>query len=389
MNKLLSIIVPVYQTKEYLKQCVDSILNQKYQNIEIILVDDGSTDGSAQLCDELAKTHNRVSVLHRENQGPYQARKLGVANSSGDLVTFVDSDDWLEEDVYQDLMSVYEKSNPDLMAFAYRCNQDGDCSETSYSEGLYCRKDIEDKILPEMMFDIQAGGRKLNPSVCCKIFKKGLYEKVTKDVDARITLGEDAIVTYPAMCIAESIYISNKPYYHYRVNQTSCTHVFSLDRVEEVKLFQKNITALLAEYGPDFNFKLQIDCYVRTFLEMMIFNWYGIHRSAAMYAFPYRQIKPNARVQLYGAGEVGKSYFCSLKQSQYAEIVGWYDKNATSESSYGGVKISPPEDILQEIADIIIIAIRDLKSAEAIRESLISLGVDEKKIFWEKPINNI
>lgn len=389
MSELLSVIVPVYQTKEYLPICIESILNQNYQNIEIILVDDGSSDGSAELCDDMKKMDKRIKVIHSQNRGLYQARKLGVLNAMGHLITFVDSDDWIEKNIYQDMMWAYDEYKPDIIAYAYRINEFGICSECFYSEGYYSKNEIVSKIIPDMIMNYQYGARKLNPSVCCKIFKKEIYKKVTENIKGRITLGEDAMVTYPAMCVAESVYISNRPYYHYRMNEKSSTHVFPLERIEEIEMFQKGITELMKLHGSNYDFSLQIDCYVRHLLEMFIVNRYGIHRTATMYVFPYRQIDPNSKVQIYGAGEVGKSYYLSLKQTQYAEVIGWYDKSANEMNTYDGQEILAPESIIEKDADKIIIAICDCQAASDISEYLLSLGIDEKKIFWKQPVLNI
>lgn len=388
-EELLSIIVPVFQTKEYLPTCIESILNQGYQNIEIILVDDGSTDGSSEECEVIKKKDSRIKVIHTLNKGPFQARKMGVENAQGRVVTFVDSDDWIDKGIYQEMMMYYDKYAPDVIAYAYRINESGACSECSYPEGIYSQKEIERKIMPNMMMVYPEGERKLNPSVCCKIFKREIYEKVTKDVADRITLGEDALVTYPAMCIANSVYISNKIYYHYRMNETSCTHIYSWEKLEEIKSFQTNMTRLMSRYGALYNFSLQMDCYVRSFLEAFLVNKYGIHRTASTYLFPYKGIAPDSKVQIYGAGEVGKSYYCSLKQTRYAELVGWYDQNYSGIDMYDGEKIRSPEKIIEAEADTIIIAVLNPQIALDIREYLLSMGVDQRKIFWEKPLLTI
>ena len=96
-EELISIIVPVYNVEEYLKECIDSIINQTYKRIEIILVDDGSTDKSGKICDDYAKIDKRIKVVHKENGGLSDARNVGISVSSGKYIAFVDSDDWVEK----------------------------------------------------------------------------------------------------------------------------------------------------------------------------------------------------------------------------------------------------------------------------------------------------
>ena len=95
MTDLISIVVHVYNVAEYLHECIDSIINQTYKNIEIILVDDGSTDNSGEICDEYAKKDNRIIVVHQENKGPNSARKKGIIIAKGNYIGFVDGDDWI------------------------------------------------------------------------------------------------------------------------------------------------------------------------------------------------------------------------------------------------------------------------------------------------------
>lgn len=113
-NSLISVIVPVYNVKPYLEKCVASIVNQTYKNLEIILVDDGSTDGSGLLCDQFAQKDKRIKVIHKKNGGLSDARNAGMEVSTGDFIAFVDSDDWLDIDMYEILLSNIRKTNSDV-----------------------------------------------------------------------------------------------------------------------------------------------------------------------------------------------------------------------------------------------------------------------------------
>ena len=116
-EELISIIVPVYNVEEYLKECIDSIINQTYKRIEIILVDDGSTDKSGKICDDYAKIDKRIKVVHKENGGLSDARNVGISVSSGKYIAFVDSDDWVEKTMYKKCI-VYVKSMMLIYAYA-------------------------------------------------------------------------------------------------------------------------------------------------------------------------------------------------------------------------------------------------------------------------------
>jgi glycosyltransferase involved in cell wall biosynthesis len=116
---MLSIIVPVYNVKPYLSRCLDSIIHQTYKNLEIILVDDGSTDGSDQICDDYAQKDKRIVVIHKSNGGLSSARNAGLDIARGDLIGFVDSDDWIAPDTYTSVFECYTKTGADIIAFGY------------------------------------------------------------------------------------------------------------------------------------------------------------------------------------------------------------------------------------------------------------------------------
>lgn len=117
--KKVSVIVPVYNVEKYLRKCVESIKNQTYQNLEIILVDDGSTDCSGKICDDLSQTDDRIVVIHKENGGLSDARNVGMDASSGDYIGFVDSDDYIDKDFYEILVANLEKCNADVSCCRY------------------------------------------------------------------------------------------------------------------------------------------------------------------------------------------------------------------------------------------------------------------------------
>ena len=113
-KKLISVIVPVYNSEKYVNRCIDSILNQTYENLEVILIDDGSSDGSLKICESWAEKDNRIKILKQKNSGVSSARNLGIENASGDYVAFVDNDDWLRPEMYETMLSLAEKEKSDV-----------------------------------------------------------------------------------------------------------------------------------------------------------------------------------------------------------------------------------------------------------------------------------
>ena len=114
MSKLVSIVVPVYNVEKYLERCVDSLINQTYKNIEIILVDDGATDNSGELCDKLLFKDSRIKVFHKLNGGLSDARNYGINQATGEYLLFVDSDDWVENEIVEKLYNSIEQNSADI-----------------------------------------------------------------------------------------------------------------------------------------------------------------------------------------------------------------------------------------------------------------------------------
>ena len=165
-HPLLSVIVPIYNVEDYLNECIESIIKQTYKDLEIILVDDGSTDKSGIICDEYVKKDGRICVIHKTNKGLLEARLTGVEKAKGKYITFVDSDDWIVENMYEDLLRTLETSNAEIVICGiYRYWNE---SEIAYDipcldERVYKRRDIERKIIPFMLWNICKGRKELDP----------------------------------------------------------------------------------------------------------------------------------------------------------------------------------------------------------------------------------
>ena len=187
---LLSVIVPVYNTEMYLKQCVDSILSQTYQHIELILVDDGSTDNSGKICDQYAEKDRRIQVIHQVNQGVSAARNAALDIAKGEFLGFVDSDDWVDPDMYQVLIQKAEDEHADVVACGMRVNDEsgrgtrnflngeGEYNQTELLKGLFDRPN-------------QQGG-----SCCNKIYRRALISDIR--YNPSLIMAEDWI--YLFMC---------------------------------------------------------------------------------------------------------------------------------------------------------------------------------------------
>ena len=239
-SSLISVIVPVYNVQQYLPQCVESILAQTYQRLEIILVDDGSTDGSGRVCDELAQRDNRIQVIHKPNGGLSDARNAGTKVCNGTFVFYLDSDDYLEQDAIMALVSIQSESHAEVVIGNY----------------FYTYSDREDIAQPETG-TIQKNNRKEAISLLMqgKLQTFAWGKLIRADIAKRHPfpvgkLFEDHFWTHLVFQDCETVVYSSKPMVHYRQRGNSISYTFNLKRLDIIEGWRERIVFLQQEY-PD------------------------------------------------------------------------------------------------------------------------------------------
>ena len=242
----VSIIVPIYNVEAELRKCVSSILAQTYRDIEVILVDDGSPDNCSAICDEFASKDDRVVVIHKENGGLVNARKSGLEKSTGRFISYVDGDDWIEEDFIQNLVDCQQKYNVDIVAagFAKDIGDDSERFTNVIPSGFYDKKRMIAEVYPRMI----CAGPYFYFGICSyvwnKLFKKELLYDCQMAVDPRISIGEDTAVVFPVLLKASTLYISdNNSYHYYQKAYSMLKSVDSLEREKEKVAWLNNYLA--------------------------------------------------------------------------------------------------------------------------------------------------
>lgn len=369
-------------------KCFRSILDQSYKNFEVILVNDGSTDLSKNICEKYETLDSRVKLINIIHSGSFQARKAGIDLAIGEYITFLDADDWIEQGAFEFAGTKLNKEpDIDLMTYAYISSDV--VEKNNYDEGIYYRDEIENTIINTMMFDSSIGKRRLNPSLCTKFIKSEILKAIHKDVSTIITLGDDAIVTYSAVCMSKKIAIYNNPFYHYESNKNSSTHVFPLESMQYISNFQNTIMEKMKEYRYLEKMQEQIDNYTRTLLSMFIKDWFCFELNAIPFLLSLDALRDCSKVLVYGAGVVGKSFVKQITLSKVFILSGWIDKKYQVMSEYMGIKIDSPENIKDFEFDRIIIAIENEEIAKQIELELIQkYKVADNKIYWTKPIRS-
>lgn len=225
MNKIepiVSVIVPVYNVELYLKRCLDSIIKQTLANIEIILVDDGSTDNSGKICDEYLRVDSRIKVIHKKNGGLSSARNAGLDIASGKCVGFVDSDDWITDDFYEILYKLMKKNNADIVSCDYKIVHN---ELKKLHAKKTCKKNdiclyVDEKIGIQYLKSITKGGC-TDASCCTKLYKKEAVDKI-RFINGIIH--EDVIFNWQIIKKATKYVKFNNGMYFYYMNNESITN---------------------------------------------------------------------------------------------------------------------------------------------------------------------
>ena len=213
---LVSVIVPVYKVEPYIHQCVDSILGQTYQNLEIILVDDGSPDNCGAICDEYAAKDARVRVIHKQNGGLSDARNAGMEICTGDYLAFVDSDDWIEPETYDCMMRLMQEKELDIVYCTVREVIDGEKAGIRYSYYLdgtvVSAKEIQKRVLKN----------EIAAAVWFRLCKRECFDGVRFPVGR--TYEDIAVVFLPLENAKKPVGFVNRPFYNYRINNSGIAH---------------------------------------------------------------------------------------------------------------------------------------------------------------------
>lgn len=214
----ISVIVPIYNAAEYLEKCLDSIVTQTLADIEIILIDDGSTDGSAEICKKYL-SDSRVTYYRKENEGLAAARDDGMLRASGEYIGFVDADDWLKPEMYEKMYNAAKSNDSDVVFCNCIQNENGYVFTPEMPEGAYGRQAIKEKILPKTLAYIGKGGSKRSIRWCnwLRIYKSETLKKHNIRFDRRLRRSQDLQLTYEATLVAQNYYYIAEPLYHNRV----------------------------------------------------------------------------------------------------------------------------------------------------------------------------
>lgn len=256
---LISIIVPVYNAEKYLERCVESILKQTYTTFEIILINDGSTDSSKAICENYSKQDDRIRIITKNNTGVADTRNIGLSVARGEYIAFVDSDDYIDENMLQRMIEKAVANDSDIVMCGYNIVSNGviASAKMDYDESYANYQQIKDSLLYLYYTDKHVGLY----SLCNKLIKKDVYlNEVVFDISLK--RGEDAWFLFQCLKRCNRVDYISETYYYYCQNDVSIMHTLYEDQYEKWVSMRKR----LLDENKDLKFDIDYALFYREFL---------------------------------------------------------------------------------------------------------------------------
>lgn len=377
---LISIVVSIYNEWEYLDKCIDSIVNQTYKNIEIILVDDGSTDCCGEICDKYAEQDSRIIVIHKPNGGLVSARKAGTKKATGDYIINVDGDDWIEKERIQNLVKGIEQYHADIIYMDGYVREYPDNQvmvKGNLRRGFYTKQQVQEEILMKLASTNHFYEKNIEMFMWLWAFKRELIKEKQPLIDERISMGEDLACVCECLASTNSVSVIEGGSYHYtqgRVEAISYSNNLSSIRLEalwnQLKQFCKK------EYVSPSVYQMMV---VIMNQAVAITDFSLFFKKNCEYLYPYSKVKKNSNLVIYGAGKFGYKIMLALSDNDQYHVAAWVDKS-NKRVTMGQYTISQVEILNQLDYDYIVVAILNYNVALGAVKELQKMGISEDKI---------
>lgn len=323
-----SIIIPIYKVEKYLEKCIESTINQTFNNFEVILVDDGSPDLCPDICDKYQNKDKRIHVIHKENGGLVSARNAGLKRATGKYICYLDGDDWISEDLLEILdQDAVRPYNPDMVIFdAKKVFHDREVLiHSGGSEGYYDKDRLEKEVYPYMMYDCRKSfcHGLIFPTAWNKIYNREFLLKHYCR-DERIRMGEDNAFIFECLYFADSVCFINKPLYYYnQLNETSFIHSYDADRFKNNEFLCEYIEKRIKGKSPVLD--SQINAFRAYWCMMAVFQEIKCERQIAEAAKHIKNEIENMHtvdcIDIKSLPKTAKLYIFFLQKKQYLLII--------------------------------------------------------------------
>lgn len=370
-NCKISVIITIYNMEQYLDKCIQSVINQTYKNLEIILVNDGSTDNSHNICKKYAIFDNRVVVVNKNNEGLVKARISGIKQAAGDYITFVDADDWLDGNAYECVMAM--SNNEDVISYGLLEDYDFKSVQkfNRIDEGVYSGVDLKNKILTNI-FDVDNFFMfNILPNLVCKLIKRDILCNCVNKVNPYVAMGEDLDFVVQSLSFAHTFRVINICPYHYVQRQNSMVRTSASD--ESVIGLYNDLMAIEL-FEDNANWQQQVCTYMSFILQLKKMNTFIKNSSF------FDKLK-NKKIVVYGAGNYGRSFIEAAVIELGVSIEAVADSNWKN-IDWKDKEVIAPDEVMKMDFDIIYITILNEKVCQNIKSNLINMGIEEDKILY-------
>lgn len=382
----ISIIIPVYNGGEFLPRSIESVRRQTHKNLQIILIDDGSIDDSLTICRQFAERDSRIEVYHTENRGSVAARKYGLSLAEGEYIGFTDADDFIEEDMFHELLQKMIETNTDFVHSGYiEETEDHQKRVCDFSNAIIDLNDHSSKInfFKEYIFK-NVNADFISPSIWSKLFKSELIKKCYNPLPDEQQYGEDLLCLYRCVFGSKRIALYKDAMYHYTVGENTLSHLkYDEYMKQEIGLWY-HVLKLMEEYGCIQDLKDEL--YRSLKRRMLNVIWSDKKENLPIPRYYYKDITKiyGKRIVIFGAGNVGQDYYSQISKYKYCKIVAWIDSN-WNKYHFSYAEVTRTENIVELSYDSILIAVMDPQMGMEIERHLIDLGIPDEKIEWQKP----
>lgn len=292
----ISIIIPAYNASKYITRTLDSICNQTYKNLEIIVVDDGSSDNTLEICKEQSEKDNRIKVFHKKNEGVTLARDMGISLATGELIGFIDADDTIDPKMYECLYNNLVKYDADISHCGYKTIKENGEENLFYGTGKLIIQSNTDGIVDLIKGEI------IEPSLCIKLFRKELFDNL--DYDKTMRINEDYVMNLLLFKKSRKSVFVDEPYYHYYQNENSGSRQITKEYFYRDILKAADITLNL------FKFDENIHYYAEK-------RWFKTYSSMYknQHSYNFKEIEFDLKSLLYGVRNKILDNFTMLKNN--------------------------------------------------------------------------
>lgn len=379
---LISVIVPVYGIDRYIGVCIESILNQTYRNLDIILVDDGSRDRSPEIVDLYSRKDSRIRVIHKPNGGLVSARKAGLRQSYGSYIVNVDGDDWIGPGFIEGLYTAARTSGADMVCAGYTKDL---FSKTAHFYNALPSGVYEGETLTELQKRMISCGEFYRPGVFTyvwnKLFRRELLLVPQSTVDNRISLGEDGAVTYPALLNCKRVAVTDNVAYHYRQREDSMlkSSACYADEAQRLKVLYEYLMRWAQRADPALQLESQVVDYV---LSIAIIRSGGRLPQDDYSTFDKAYF--GKRAVIVSAGTFGQQLINRFRETRHCEVTAWLDDDYW-EYRRCGLDVDPVERITALEYDYVLIAAVDTAYGATMKKRLLDLGVGSERVLTVTP----